>query len=283
MSRESICIFGAPTNGKSYSMKSLSQDKDMASKVLYVNADSKGIPWFGGNNFTTFTLKCPTMLPRVISDASKAKNPDGTPRFTMIVVDTITRVMESFNSRYISSKEPKYEYDDNKNVITDMNYIATTKVGSIDGMQAWGRSATLFKDIMDAGTKSECQMVYMSHMTLKQRPDGTFSYESPIQGSIGNVGLAAWFSIAMVARNVSLEALNGEPDSHMLNKTESRKGTGHKYVFQVEKTPDTTDYPIRSIDGMYPENMHFIDNDLGKLFAHLDKLYAGEDTGLVYE
>ena len=283
MLRESICIFGSPNSGKSYSMKSLSHDKDMAKKVLYINADAKGIPWFGGNNFSTFNLKCPTMLPKVISDASKAKNPDGSLRFNMIVVDTITRVMESFVSRYISSKEPKYEYDDAGNNITDLNYVAVTKAGTLDSMTGWGRSATLFKDIMDAGNRSECQMVYVSHMTLVPRPDGSFSYESPIQGSIGKIGLASWFSITMVARNVPLESLHSEPDSHMLTKTESRKGTSHKYVFQVEKTPDTTEYPVRSIDGMYPENMHFIDNDLGKLFTHLDKLYAGEDTGLVFE
>ena len=278
--RPSICIFGAPNSGKTSAMKSLAHSSEAAKRVLYINADNKALPWFGSNDFTRYTLQCPTQLPSVIEQAGKAVGKDGKPKFDTIIVDTITRVMDTYASKYIGSKEPKYVYGDDGNLATDMNYIAVTKAGTIDGMSAWGRSAALFKDIMEAGDKANCQMIYISHMTLTQRPDGSFIYEAPLQGAVGKVGLTAWFSIAMVAKAVPVDQLVAEPDTYMLTKEESRKNTGHRFVFQIEKTSETQDYPIRAIDGMYPSSMHYIDNDMGNLLKHLDNLYAGNDTGL---
>ena len=280
LTKPNIAVFAPPGSGKTYALLSLVKDESLAGRVLLINADGKSLPWFGHSNFASVKLDCPTQLPEMIRQASAQTMPDGTPRFKYIIVDTITRVMETYVSRYIGSSQPKYVYDASGNLLTNMNYVSVTKAGTVDSLAGWGRGAALFRDIMGAGDISEAQMIYTSHMTLTQAPDNTYTYEAPIQGSIGKTGLSAWFSITVVARCVPMEDIMNEPDSPLLTKTESRKGSGTKFVFQIEKTKDTQAYPIRNIDGMFPQSMTYINNDYKALFEHLDKLYAGQETGL---
>lgn len=272
----SILLEGLPSMGKTTSLKYLNANPEIAAGVLYISGDNKVLPWLGSNtHFKRYTLQCPTQLPAIIRQAG------GSGDFHTIIVDTLTRVAETYQSCFIGSAVPKYAMN-GEAMITDPNYVAVTKQGKVDGMSGWGRMASLIRDTLAAGDTSGCQMIYMSHMSNVQKEDGGYQWQAPIQGQIGKIGLESYFTICLVARSIPVEKLAAEPDHPLLGKTESRPGTGQRYVFQVEKTSDTMDYPVRIIDGMFPEGLHYIDNDMASLLNHLTELYGEEADTVIF-
>ena len=272
--RPNILVYGLPNTGKTYSLKSLDTSPEYAKGVLYLNLDSKHLPWFGGNSFSRYTVPCPTLLPQLITNASKQVDDKGKLRFHTIVVDTVTRFLDTYVSKFVTTKEPKYFVRPDGTIGSDMNYVMTTKTGQIDSLSAWGRMSSLFKDTMEAADASPCQVIFISHMSQVQRPDGSYVYDAPIQGQVGKVGLLSWFSIAVVATTIPMDVVLAEPDSELLSKVPSVEGVDDKYVFQIAKTTSTQEYPIRTITGMFSPTQKYIDNDFNKLFTHLDALYA---------
>jgi len=264
--RPSILIYGAPCSGKTTSLRSLSLDKKVGSSTLYINGDNKCLPWFGKNYFKRYTVTCPTFLPTVLESV-------GSGEFETIVIDTLDHIMATFQSRFVGSALPKYTKD-----VTDDNYVALTREGTIDGQAAWGRYGSLLGDILRGGNTAQSQMIYFTHLSLIKLKDNSFIMEAPLSGSVGRAGLLGYFTLAFIASYVPMSILNEEPDSDLLTKEPSIKSGEGRYVFQVAKTSFTQDLPIRAIIDLFGEGIHYIDADILKLNTYLDSRYAQSDT-----
>ena len=267
-----ILLLSQPGGGKTSGLKTIKPE--LAARTLLINCDNKALPWVGGTNFQLFEAKCPTLIPSIIKQASDSG------KFDLIVVDTITIAMTEFTRRFINTTMPKYVTDDKGNVISDGNYICTSdrNGGAVDSMGGWGRYGTLVTDIVAAATAAQPQVVVMGHLNCREEEEGgSFVYKCPLQGQVGRQGLEGLFSIVMHAQSMKLSKLQDDyaQDHEYLGSDESIEFTGEHYVYQVAHTKDTIkSHALRTIDGLWPKGVRFIDTDLQMVFDRFSEVYG---------
>lgn len=234
-----IMIAGESAAGKSASLRNLKGGE----KVLYLNCESgKRLPF--RNNFTTKTITDPYQIYEAFAYA--AANP-GT--FNCIVIDTLTFLMDMFESLYI--------------------------VGAENTMAGWASYQQFFKNLMQQHVAaSKIPVIFLAHTKSElDEASGTYHTAIPVKGALKNNGIEAYFSTVVAAKKVPISVLE-EYNSNLLTVTEEDRMLGYKHVYQTRLTKGTTGERIRSPMGMFEHSQTYMDNDAALLIEHLNEFYG---------
>ena len=232
-----VLICGESGTGKSASLMNL----PVQEKVAYLNCEAgKRLPF--KNDFQTYKITDPYEVHQAFDFA------EGNDDVNLIVVDTLTFLMDMFESQYI--------------------------VPSTQTMQAWGQYQQFFKTLMQDKVASTTKSVIFTAHTREDLDEKSMSMKTqvPIKGALKNNGIEAYFSTVVAAKKVSLKDL--EPySSDLLNITEQDKLLGFKHVFQTQLTKATIGERLRSPMGLFTQQETFMDNDASLLMERLEEYY----------
>ena len=233
-----VLIAGESGTGKSASLINLPNHE----RVMYLNCESgKRLPF--KNKFKTFVITDPL---QVLEAFDHAKN---NPDFDIIVIDTLTFLMDMYESQYV--------------------------LGAANTMQGWSNYAQFFKELMqDKVASSDKSVIILAH-TRQDLDEKAMDMKTavPVKGSLRNNGIEAYFSTVVATKKVSLKEL--EPySSDLLTITEQDELLGFKHVFQTQLTKATIGERIRSPMGMFTRSQTYINNDAAMLLQHLHEYYS---------
>ena len=236
-----ILIAGESGSGKSASlMKLRNQDR-----VLYLNCEAgKRLPF--RNKFDAKVITDPYQVHEAF-EYTMPGNP-GHALYDVIVIDTLTFLMDMFESQYI--------------------------VGAANTMQGWSNYQQYYKKLMqDYVAKSDKKVIILAH-TREDLDEKAMEYKTsvPIKGALKNNGIEAYFSTVVATKKVALKDLE-KSDPKLLTITPDDEIVGYKYVFQTRLTAKTKGERIRSPIGMFEPNQTYIDNDAQMLLDHLAEFY----------
>lgn len=233
-----VLISGESGTGKSASLINLPNHE----KVMYLNCEAgKRLPF--KNKFKTFTITDPMMVFEAF-DVAK-----GNPAYDIIVIDTLTFLMEQFESIYVAP--------------------------STNTMQAWGQYFQYFKALMqDKVASSDKSVIFLAH-TKSDLDEKAMEMKTqvPVKGALKNNGVEAYFSTVVSTKKVTLKDL-GDYHSDLLHISEQDTLLGYKHVFQTQLTKASIGERIRSPMGMFSRAETYMDNDAGLLLKHLGEYYA---------
>ena len=238
VNRQLVLIAGESGTGKSASLINLPDH----SKVMYLNCEAgKNLPF--RNKFKSFVITDPMQVIEAFDHAQ------GNPAYDVIVIDTLTFLMDMFESLYV--------------------------LPSSNTMQGWVQYGQFFKTLMQEKIASSDKAVFVLAHTFAKLDEKAMEMKTsvPIKGAVKNNGVEAYFSTVVATKKVSLKDL--EPySSDMLHISEQDELLGYKHVFQTMLTRNTIGERIRSPMGMFTQKETFIDNDAGLLLKHLHEYYA---------
>lgn len=233
-----VLIGGESGTGKSASLINLPNHE----KVMYLNCESgKRLPF--KNQFKPFIITDPYQVYEGFDHAL------GNPAYDTIVIDTLTFLMDMFESQYV--------------------------IPATNGQQAWGQYAQFFKVLMSEKVAASDKAVIVLAHTRSELDERAMEMRTavPVKGSLKNNGIEAYFSTVVSTKKVSLKDL--EPyGSDLLHVSEQDELLGYKHVFQTQLTKATIGERIRSPMGMFTRAQTYMDNDAGMLLAHLRDYYA---------
>jgi len=237
MTKQLVLIGGESAAGKSASLKDIPNQE----RWLYLNTESgKALPF--KNKF----------LAKVITDPYQVFEGfdyiTGNPNFDGVIIDSITFLMDMFESQYI--------------------------IGTKNGQEAWSQYAQYFKNLMQkyvAGTDKH--VVMLAHTRSEQDAMLIDRVSVPVKGSLKNNGIEAYFSTVVAAKRMPLTELQGF-DPNLLHITPEDEALGFKYVFQTRLTKNTIGERIRGPMGLFESNQSFMDNNVGLLLDHMIKYYT---------
>ena len=159
-----VLISGESATGKSASLQNIrNQDR-----WLYLNCESgKRLPF--RNKFQTHVITDPYQIYEAFEHAQGNKDYDG------IVIDTLTFLMDMFESLYI--------------------------VGNSNTQKAWGDYAQFFKNLMQVHVASSDKSVIFLGHTKAEYNEKTLTYDTavPVKGSLKNNGIEAFEESALAA------------------------------------------------------------------------------------
>lgn len=234
-----ILVSGFSGTGKSASLMNIRDQKDW----LYLNTESgKRLPF--ANKFDSHTITDPYQ----VHDAFEFGI--GEPEVKGIVIDSLTFLMDMFNTIYIYN--------------------------AADGRAAWADYAQFFrKMLMELVPTFNRPVIFTAHVRNDvDENTGKDVTSVPIQGQLKGVSVESFFSTIVSTKALPCKALAGY-ENKMLNITAEEKELDMKHVFQTRLTKHTTGERIRSPIGFFGVNETFIDNDCQVLLDHLDKMYRG--------
>nr|DAV70388.1 MAG TPA: AAA domain protein [Caudoviricetes sp.] len=235
--KDLVLIAGTSSSGKSSSLMNLPDH----SGVMYLNCESgKRLPF--PNKFDRYVITDPMQVYEAFDEA------ENMPHIHTIVVDSLTFLMDMFESMYV--------------------------IGSSNTMQGWANYNQYFKNLMqDKVAKSSKRVIFTAH-TLATLNENEMVVETkvPVKGALKNQGIEAYFTCIVYAKRVPLKLLKNY-ENELLVVTEEEEMLGFKHVFQTCITKDTVHERIRSPRFMWKTNESFIDNDVMKLFKRIDEFY----------
>jgi hypothetical protein len=233
-----ILVVGESASGKSASLANLPNHE----RVMYLNCESgKRLPF--RNKFQTYVITDPY---EVFDGFDHALN---NPDIDVIVVDTLTFLMDMFETKYVFE--------------------------AADKMKGWSLYQQFFKTLMqDKVANSDKSVIIMAH-TRADLDETAMEMRTqvPIKGGLKNNGIEAYFSTVVATKRITLKDLK-DSDPSLLNISEDDKLLEFKHVFQTRITKTTKGERIRSPMGMFEKNQVYMDNDAGKLLDHLNEYYA---------
>jgi hypothetical protein len=231
-----VLIAGESASGKSASLQHLQ------GKVMYLNCEAgKRLPF--RNKFTNFTITDPYQVHEAFDHAK------GNPDYDVIVIDTLTFLMDMFETQYV--------------------------LPSTNTMAAWGSYNQFFKILMQEKVAASDKSVIILAHTKAELDEKAMEMKVsvPVKGALKNNGVESYFSTVVATKKVSLKDL--EPyQSDLLHITDQDQLLGYKHVFQTQLTKATIGERIRSPMGMFSRQETFMDNDCGLLLKHLREYYA---------
>lgn len=232
-----ILIGGESATGKSASLKDIKDQE----RWIYLNTESgKELPF--QNSFTSKVVVDPYQLEKVFIHAQ------GNPDFDGIIIDSVTFLMDMFESLYV--------------------------VGAKDGRAAWGNYSQYFKTLMQQWVaKTDKHVIILGHTRSEQDAMAVNQVSVPIKGALKNNGIEAYFSTVISTKKVTLTDLK-KYSSPLLNITPDDELLGFKYVFQTRLTKETVGERIRGPMGLFSVSETFMDNDVSLLLDHMIKYYA---------
>ena len=233
-------ISGESATGKSASLRHLMGGP----RVMYLNCESgKKLPF--RNDFTGMTVTDPYQ----IFEAFEHVDDKGAGEFDVIVIDTLTFLMDMFESIHV--------------------------IDSADTMKGWSKYQQFFKKLMQKYVASCPLPVIFTAHTRSELNEAKMIMETavPVKGALKNNGIEAYFSTVVSSKKMSLKSLE-KYKSKLLNITEEDEALGFKYVFQTRLTKETVGERIRSPMGMFSAAETYTDNDAQLLLDHLRSFYA---------
>lgn len=232
-----VLISGESGSGKSASLQHIPKQE----RWLYLNCEAgKRLPF--RNKFIAHTITDPFQIYEAFEHAK------GNPDYDGIIIDTVTFMMEMFESLYV--------------------------INSANTMKAWGDYAQFFKNLMQVHVAGSDKSVVMLGHTRADLDEKAMEMKTsvPVKGSLKNNGIEAYFSTVVSTKKISLKDLDGY-QSDLLNITDQNKLLGFKHVFQTQLTKATVGERIRSPMGLFTREQTYMDNDANLLLNHLHAFY----------
>lgn len=233
-----VLISGESGTGKSASLMNI-RDQE---KWAYLNCEAgKRLPF--RNKFQSVTITDPYTVHEYFDDLRDEPNCKG------IIIDTITFLMEMYESVYIN--------------------------GSNDTQKAWGQYFQFYKTLMQEKVASFGKPVIILGHTLRTYDEKALvnRVAVPVKGALKNNGIEAYFSTVVSAKKIELRDIE-KTDKSLLTITPQEEALGFKHVFQTQLTKDTTGERIRSPMGMFDPAQTYMNNDAQQLLDHLDEYYG---------
>lgn len=234
-----VLISGESASGKSASLANLPGGK----RVMYLNCESgKRLPF--RNDFTALTITDPYQ----VFEAFEHVAGDGQDDYDYVVIDTLTFLMDMFESQYV--------------------------IGQHDTMKGWANYQQFFKELMQSYVASSPKaVIFLAHTRSEQDEKLETHTSVPVKGALKNNGIEAYFSTVVSTKKMPLKDLK-DYQNDLLNITEDDELLGYKHVFQTRLTKGTVGERIRSPMGMWTREQTFIDNDAHLLLKHLAAYYG---------
>lgn len=236
-----VLIAGESATGKSASLMNLRNQEG----VLYLNCEAgKKLPF--RNKFDVKVISDPHQVYEAFQYTSKGQPGHG--HYHTIVVDTLTFLMDMYESMYV--------------------------LNAANTQAAWGQFAQFFKNLMQVHVStSDKNVIFLAH-TKEELDNAKMEMKSsvPIKGSLKGNGIEAYFSTVVATKKVALSELEGQ-DPSLLNITPDDQELEYKHVFQTRLTASTRGERIRSPIGMFARNQTYMDNDAQMLLDHLHAFY----------
>lgn len=233
-----VLIGGKSAGGKSASLRNLVNPEG----VMYLNCESgKKLPF--KSKFRELVITDPYDVYQAIEEA------ESMPDIHTIVVDTVTYLMDMFESQY---------------VLTATNT-----------MKAWGDYSQFFKNLMQQYVaKSTKRIIFLAHTSdVMNEEEGVMETMVKVKGSLMNQGIESFFSTVVSAKKVRLKDLK-DYENDLLVISEEEKLLDFKYVYQTRITKKSVGERIRGPFSMWDTAETFIDNDAEKLLTRLDDYYG---------
>lgn len=232
-----VLLCGKSATGKSLSLRNLKNPEG----VWYGNCESgKKLPF--RSKFRQFVITDPYQIFELFDEA------ENHPEVHTIVIDTITFLMEMFESVYV--------------------------LPSSNTMKAWGDYAQYFKNLMQQYVAKSTKNVIMLAHTSDIMNESEMAMETivKVKGSLMNQGIESFFSTVVSAKKVPLKSV-AEYKNDLLTITPEEESLGFKYVFQTKLTKQTVNERMRSSFGMWENSETFIDNDMQLVLDRLHEYY----------
>lgn len=235
--KDLVLIAGMSTAGKSASLMDIPDQEG----VMYLNCEA-GKPLPFPNKFQKFTITDPYQVYEAFDEA------ENMPEIHTIVIDTVTFLMDMFESLYIC--------------------------GSANSMQGWSDYFQYFKNLMqDKVAKSTKHVIVLAHTELiLNESNMELETKIPVKGSLKKNGLEAYFTTIVYAKRMKIKDLK-DYQNELLVITPEEEAVGYKHVFQTMITKDTVHERIRSPLRMWSVKETFIDNNATKLLNRIHSYY----------
>lgn len=241
-SPKSILISGESGVGKSFSLMNIRGQEG----VLYLNCEG-GKPLPFNNKFKRVTIDDPLE----IFDLLKKVKADAKNRYHTIVIDTISFMMNRYESLHV--------------------------LGAANIMAAWSNYGQFFpKLIYDYIAPLEQHVIMLGHLeAVLNEETGRTDYKVPVKGNLNKNGLEAYFTTVLNARKVAIKEIEKEAEEGgLLTISDRDRHLGFKHVFQTRTVKQTVGDRIRSPWGLFKDEETYIDNDVQKVIDRLKAYYA---------
>lgn len=238
-----VLVCGKASTGKSMSLRELKNPEG----VIYLNCEAgKKLPF--KSKFKEFKVTDPFQVQQAFQEA------EAMPEVHSIVVDSLTYLMDMFESLYV-----------------------VPKVGTKEGMKAWSDYAQFFKTMMQQWVASSTKnVIFLAHTKdILNESEMVMETKVPIKGSLANNGVESYFSTIISTKKLSTKRLEGI-ESDLLNISEKEAVREYKYVFQTDITKETINEAMRSPWAMWNDNETYIDNNLQHVIDRLHNYYGSE-------
>lgn len=237
-----VLICGGSGDGKSASLRNIENQGDW----IYLGCEAgKRLPF--RSRFREVKVQDPYEVHQAFDYAI---SDEGKNDVSGIIVDTITFMMEMYESQYV--------------------------LGSANTQAMWQQYQQFFKQLMqDRVIKFNRPTVMMAHVLDElDEASGIMKTKVPVKGALKGNGLEAYFSTIVMAKKVTIKELE-KYGSDLLTITDEDKELGFKHVFQTRPTKQTVGTRIRGPMGLFTREQTYMDNDVQKLLNHLNTYYNG--------
>lgn len=232
-----VLLVGFSSAGKSRSLKNI---RDPAG-VLYLNCESgKKLPFKSG--FKEMVITDPLQIQEAF-DWAETK-----PHIHTIVIDSLTYLMEMFESLYIYR---------NANI-----------------QSAWNDFQQYFKEVMQQKVASSTKKVIFTAHVKETYNEKLLRMDTkvPVKGALQSNGLESYFSVIIGAKVMEIKNLADYKNS-LLTISPKEEALGIKYVYQTQLTKETIGERLRGPDDLFSQQETFIDNDIQLVLDRLEQYY----------
>lgn len=234
-----VLVVGKSAAGKSASLMNIEKPEG----VMYLNCEAgKKLPFRA--KFKQYTVSDPMQILEAFDAA------ESMPEVHTIVVDTLTYLMEMYESQYV--------------------------LKAANTMQAWGQYQQYFKELMQQKVaNSSKNVIFLAH-TADSYNESELVTETkvPVKGALKNNGVESYFSLVIAAKKVPLKVLKDYKNPY-LNITPEDEALGYKHVFQTRLTKETVSERLRGPMGMWDQQETYIDNNIALVMERINEFYSG--------
>ena len=173
------------------------------------------------------------------------------PHVHTIIVDSLTYLMDMFESLYIHASNNK--------------------------QTAWGDFQQYFKNLMQQYVAASSKNVIFTAHLVETFNEAKMEMETkvPIKGALKGNGVESYFSVILYSKKETLKRLKeGGYESKLLNVSEDEEELGIKHVFQTRLTKESIGDRIRGPMDLWTKKETFIDNDAQFVIDRLREYYA---------
>lgn len=233
-----LLIAGESGTGKSTSLRNLPWDK-----TLYLRAEPKRLPF--KHKFEEFKVTDPYQVHQALEEAN------GMDEIEYIVIDSITFLMEMFETIYIN--------------------------GAADTRAAWTAYGNFWRELIYTYVaNSNKKIIMIAHTQDMVDKNSEEIYRAvPIKGSLKDKGIEAYFSHVVYCKVERVKALQKDYMNSYLTINDEEENLGIKNVFQTRKTKQTLKDRIRNPMDLFSVKESFIDNDAKMLMDIITEYHEG--------